>query len=558
MRHVLRCLTALALAPGIPVVSQAGFISTPIDVPGAGPSRAPWAPRLWPDRGRVRSGSDDVPRFSPEQRNAHDDRRPRRYHHPADINDAGQIGGAFADATGLLHGFVLSNRTFTTIDVPRATSTGVFGINDAGQIVGDFIEPGGSRETEMGRHPCASVFGLPVLSLAARAGYLRYSMRTLVFRTFCHLALLGGEPYMTRPLILLAAVASLFGTPLTGDAAPVYNFTTIDFSGGAFTSTWGINNAGQIVGYTGAELNERLSFVLSDGAFTTFAVPGRAGTGALAINSAGQIVGNTGTIPLDSGAPAPDFQSEGFLLSGGTFSLIDVSGAQFTQAIGINDAGEIVGNYRDAGGVGHGYVLSGGGFRPFDFPGAVETIANGINSAGQIVGNYATAADAAALTIHGFLLSEGRFTAFDPPGAQITLATGINSAGQIVGSFFTPPLGTSPGVGQCPFEALPGVPARPWRLHRDHLPRPFRHAGLQDQRRRADRGGLFRRRQCAARVPGDPGARAVRRPVARGGRARPLAREPRPPPAAPRASLRTWQGSRGRQRGQPRADGDRQ
>ena len=38
------------------------------------------------------------------------------------------------------HGFLrAATGAFTTIDVPGAYSTGVYGINDAGQIVGDFL-----------------------------------------------------------------------------------------------------------------------------------------------------------------------------------------------------------------------------------------------------------------------------------------------------------------------------------------------------------------------------------------------------------------------------------
>jgi hypothetical protein len=53
---------------------------------------------------------------------------------------------------------------------------------------------------------------------------------------------------MKKPFILLAAVALLVGTAATGRAAPLYNFSTIDFPTAAFTSANGINSAGEIVG----------------------------------------------------------------------------------------------------------------------------------------------------------------------------------------------------------------------------------------------------------------------------------------------------------------------
>src|SRR5437870_2169707 len=72
-------------------------------------------------------------------------------------------------------------------------------------------------------------------------------------------------------------------------------------------------------------------------------------------------------------------------------------------------------------------------YAPIDFPGSTVTQALGINNAGQIVGRYASR-DLG----HGFLLSQGTYTALDVPsslggplGVDFTIATGINAAGQI-------------------------------------------------------------------------------------------------------------------------------
>ena len=68
------------------------------------------------------------------------------------INDSGQIVGSFDDATGA-HGFFLDvDGSFTTIDVPGASETFAIGINNSGQIVGffgalgehGFLDTGGS------------------------------------------------------------------------------------------------------------------------------------------------------------------------------------------------------------------------------------------------------------------------------------------------------------------------------------------------------------------------------------------------------------------------------
>ena len=56
----------------------------------------------------------------------------------ADINAAGQIVGNYDDAAGNRHGFLLRSGEFTLIDLPGSSSTEVFGINAAGEIVGRY------------------------------------------------------------------------------------------------------------------------------------------------------------------------------------------------------------------------------------------------------------------------------------------------------------------------------------------------------------------------------------------------------------------------------------
>ena len=81
----------------------------------------------------------------------------------------------------------------------------------------------------------------------------------------------------------------------------------------------------------------------------------------------------------------------------GPFTTIDVPGAAFTEAAGINPRGEIVGFYI-AGTANHGFLLHEGAFTTIDVPGASSTMAFGINPRGDIVGRYF-----AGVAFHGFL-----------------------------------------------------------------------------------------------------------------------------------------------------------
>ena len=62
-----------------------------------------------------------------------------------DINNAGQIVGDFVDAAVLGHGFLLSEGNFTTIDVPGSFQSFAGGVNNAGQIVGTFADDTGQH-----------------------------------------------------------------------------------------------------------------------------------------------------------------------------------------------------------------------------------------------------------------------------------------------------------------------------------------------------------------------------------------------------------------------------
>jgi probable HAF family extracellular repeat protein len=163
--------------------------------------------------------------------------------------------------------------------------------------------------------------------------------------------------------------------------------------------------------------------------FTKINVPGAHFTEAHGINDHGGIVGTYEDTAR---------KSHGFLLAQSRFSNIDFPGAIATEAHGINDHGGIVGTYADTTNKVHGFLFSAGSYSPIDVPGAISTEAFGINAFGQIVGRYFDTASKS----HGFLLAQGSFTTIDGPGGRPTMAFGINNLtispaqpGQIVGEF---------------------------------------------------------------------------------------------------------------------------
>src|SRR5262249_46581748 len=119
------------------------------------------------------------------------------------------------------------------------------------------------------------------------------------------------------------------------------------------------------------------------------------------INDRGLVVGSTfGNFKLMT-------QTDGYIYdsSSTNTTLLVYPSSLNTQALGINNAGQVVG-FADVSDQRHGFVYSGGTFMTIDGPLAQgRTEAHGINDSGQIVGNFYDGTSS-----HGFLYSGGNFT----------------------------------------------------------------------------------------------------------------------------------------------------
>lgn len=163
------------------------------------------------------------------------------------------------------------------------------------------------------------------------------------------------------------------------------SFATVDFANppSVLTQLLGLNNSNEAAGYW------------QDAAGNQFAFTWKSGTGFTGLNSLlpptmmAQATGvnNAGLV---SGFFVDGTGTHGFLLNGTTETTLNAPLANgFTQALGLNNRGQIVGTYTDAGGAMHGFVYAGGVFTTVDDPSGVgTTIVNGINDLGQLVGFY--------------------------------------------------------------------------------------------------------------------------------------------------------------------------
>ena len=129
------------------------------------------------------------------------------------INNRGQIVGSYSENTAFVadpnarrRGFLLDKGRFIRIDVAGALITQAFGINERGQVVGEYKDAGGRFH-----------------------GFLWEKRR----------------------------FTTINGPDGTGASATLLSkgvYTTFGATGVPITFTWGVNDRGQIVGYTAAEL----------------------------------------------------------------------------------------------------------------------------------------------------------------------------------------------------------------------------------------------------------------------------------------------------------------
>ena len=187
-------------------------------------------------------------------------------------------------------------------------------------------------------------------------------------------------------------------------------------------SAWGINNAGQVVG--GA-------FLWQDGKLTDLGSLGGGGTMALAINDLSMVVGFS--------FPAiGDVTLHAFLWQDGQMTDLGAApGDRDSTATAINSAGTIVGEtglLNDDAPVPRAFLYDSGTWNAF---GPEGSVALGINDAGQVVGFMP--AFGGPIRNHAFLYADGTLTDLNsliPIGSGLLLesAAAINNAGQIVGS----------------------------------------------------------------------------------------------------------------------------
>jgi probable HAF family extracellular repeat protein len=115
------------------------------------------------------------------------------------------------------------------------------------------------------------------------------------------------------------------------------------------------------------------------------------------------------------------------------YSNFQIPGAQMTEMTGVNNLGNLSGNYTDAGGVTHCALVEGHTVTNINDPNGTGSSCFRLNNLNQVAGSYATGSFS-----NGFVYSASSATYTDiivPTATAGTVAVGINDGGKVVGYF---------------------------------------------------------------------------------------------------------------------------
>ncbi len=266
------------------------------------------------------------------------------------INTQGQAVGQSNNEAALF------SEGTTTLIGPRGSTSYAYGINDSGQIVGQFTATSGSNHAFLYSNGTFTDLGVPCPTgmNCSRDASGAFDINSA-----------GQVPIYTNGTGHLF----LYANGTTTDLGKLGNGTSV--------TPYGINKTGEIVGQFVNSAGAAHAFLYNSGTTTDLGTLGGATSTAYAINDNGQVAGYSTTA---AGA------THAFLYSGGVMTdLGTLSGGTYSYASSINNNGQIVGLSGISGGSSP-FIYSSGAMTNLnnDLPGTQVTSAPGINASGQI------------------------------------------------------------------------------------------------------------------------------------------------------------------------------
>jgi probable HAF family extracellular repeat protein len=209
---------------------------------------------------------------------------------------------------------------------------------------------------------------------------------------------------------------------------PKYRMTDLGTVGGDFSFALGINDAGQVSGYSTNVTNESRAFLWDGATMQDLGTLGGTGSVAYGINEIGQVSG---------WSRPPNFGSRAFLWDGTSMRDLGTLGGVTSVGWGLNNAGQVTGYSQRAtgGALVHAFLWDGTTMRDLGTLGGEQSQGWGINDAGQVTGwsNIETGTS----QYHAFLWDGETMQNLGTLGGTNSWGYAISNSGQVCGFSLT-------------------------------------------------------------------------------------------------------------------------
>jgi probable HAF family extracellular repeat protein len=220
----------------------------------------------------------------------------------------------------------------------------------------------------------------------------------------------------------------IVGTSATGPEPFLWSGGVMRTLGtGSDSTVVAINDKGQVAGTKSSR-----AFLWEDGVVSDIGDLGSGYSIALGINEAGQVMGISWT---DASLPQHAFIWQ----RGSTMVDLGTLGGSYSNPVAINESGQIVGESGTSRGEPHAFLWQAGVMRDLGTLGGSLSMAMAINDAGRVAGM----SDTAGSTGHLFLWEAGLMRDLGGLGGDTCYARALNDAGQLVGDCNLAPGGSS-------------------------------------------------------------------------------------------------------------------